>query len=259
MFIEGNGSFLNIDKYRADVLKMVSNMPFDLPFEMGTKVDNIVVKDSEIFYYLFNKTHPTSNYSIDTETMAGIDRKLKVKILVHGWTEHCFVEWCKALTKAYVKMGNFNIIVVDWSTHGDADYMTASLAVPPVGDKMGDFIVKLHEKLKIPLKNFHLISHSLGCHVASFMGKRVFKVTGRKVGRITALDPAAPIFAVPGVSEDKRINKDDATFVDIVHTDGGVLGFTEPVGTVDFYPNGGTAVQPGCSLLRPDVQYEDCK
>lgn len=236
---------------------MTNRMPFDIPFNF-LRTQDIKVKDSEIFYYLFNKTHPVGNYSID-ESLSGINPKLKVKMLVHGWTEHCYVEWCKDFTKAYAKMGNFNIIVVDWSTHGDGDYMSASLAAFPVADKMGDFIVKVHEKLKIPYKNFHLVSHSLGCQVAGFIGKRVYNVTGRKIGRITALDPAAPIFELPGVNSDARLDRDDANFVDVVHTDGGVLGFENAIGTADFFPNGGKSVQPGCSLLKPDVRYEDRK
>lgn len=36
-----------------------------------------------------------------------------------------------------------------------------------------------------------------------------------------------------------RINKNDATFVDIIHTNGKGLGLIEPLGHIDFYPNGG--------------------
>lgn len=236
---------------------MVNNKPFDFPFDL-LKMQNVqVVNETEIMYYLFNKSHPLSNYSIDINTFNGINKKLKIKMLIHGWTEHCHVQWCKDLTRAYVKMGNFNIIVIDWSVYGDADYMRASMTVPAVGDKVGDFLIRMHEKLKVPYEYMHLISHSLGCQVASYVGKRVYNVTGKKLARITALDPAAPIFSVPLVGEEHRLNKNDANVVDITHTDGGVLGFENSIGTIDFYPNGGKAIQPGCSLLKPDVQYED--
>ncbi|KAI4461676.1 lipase [Holotrichia oblita] len=147
---------------------------------------------------------------------------------------------------------------IDWSLKGDNDYLTASRNAKPVGDKIGEFLVNLNNKKGIPYKNMHLISHSLGCHVAGFTGKKVYEIANRKIGRITALDPAAPIFDLFAMGPSNRLSKEDATFVDVIHTDGGMLGFNYPIGTVDFFPNGGTAVQPGCSLLKVDVKYEDC-
>lgn len=38
------------------------------------------------------------------------------------------------------------------------------------------------------------------------------------------------------------------TFVDIIHTDAGVLGHRESVGHADYFPNGGISPQPGCEL-----------
>lgn len=35
-------------------------------------------------------------------------------------------------------------------------------------------------------------------------------------------------------------------FADVIHTDGGILGIPWALGHVDFYPNGGVALQPGC-------------
>jgi Lipase len=44
-----------------------------------------------------------------------------------------------------------------------------------------------------------------------------------------------------------QLDKSDADFVDVIHTCGGFLGFARPLGHVDFYPNGGSFVQPGCA------------
>ena len=62
------------------------------------------------------------------------------------------------------------------------------------------------------------------------------------------LDPAGPGF--PLNETDTRLDISDADFVDIIHTDSGdltgnELGMEEPIGHIDFYPNGG-AIQPGC-------------
>lgn len=65
------------------------------------------------------------------------------------------------------------------------------------------------------------------------------------------LDPAGPLFE----SQDPRARLDasDARFVDVIHSNGeqlilGGLGSWQPMGDVDFYPNGGR-MQSGCSNL----------
>lgn len=69
--------------------------------------------------------------------------------------------------------------------------------------------------------------------------------------RLPGLDPAGPLFE----SQDPRARLDetDATFVDVIHSNGeqlilGGLGSWQPMGDVDFYPNGGR-MQTGCSNL----------
>ena len=56
----------------------------------------------------------------------------------------------------------------------------------------------------------------------------------------SALDPAFPLFDI--AEDDDRISPDDAAFVDVVHTAGGILGMFIPRGHVDFYPNGGKVI-----------------
>lgn len=78
-------------------------------------------------------------------------------------------------------------------------------------------------------------------------------MSGELVGRITGLDPAGPSFT--GVSADNRLSSGDATFVDIMHTDGGGLGYEDSMGDVDYFPNGGTSRQNGCGLLASKYLY----
>lgn len=62
--------------------------------------------------------------------------------------------------------------------------------------------------------------------------------------RISSLDPAFPQF-YPAVGV-RPVNKHDAQFVDVIHTDAFFYGAPVSTGTVDFWPNGGRTLQPGC-------------
>lgn len=66
------------------------------------------------------------------------------------------------------------------------------------------------------------------------------------MGRITGLDPARPSFE--GNPIHQRLSDDDASFVDVIHTNGGSLGYGPSIGHVDYYPNGGSR-QNGCGIL----------
>lgn len=96
------------------------------------------------------------------------------------------------------------------------------------------------------LENFHIVGHSLGGQMAGLIGRSVDKKSKgeSKIARISALDPAFPTF-YPSMGT-PPVNKRDANFVDIIHTDAWFYGAPVSTGTVDFWPNGGRTLQPGC-------------
>lgn len=57
------------------------------------------------------------------------------------------------------------------------------------------------------------------------------------------MDPAGPNFK--DTSSVVRLDKSDAVFVDVTHTNAENLGIVTPSGDVDFYVNGGET-QAGC-------------
>lgn len=67
-------------------------------------------------------------------------------------------------------------------------------------------------------------------------GRYFNEMTSKLLPRITGLDPASPCF-----NEGENLtglSRGDAVFVDVIHSNPGVLGKKDPVGDVDFYPNG---------------------
>ncbi|KAJ8941379.1 hypothetical protein NQ318_003632 [Aromia moschata] len=88
--------------------------------------------------------------------------------------------------------------------------------------------------------------HSMGAQICAMASDRIRSYTGNEVGRITGLDPAAPLYEWPHFeSSDEILDSSDAIFVDVVHTNGKGLGMITPAGHVDYYPSGGE-VQEGC-------------
>jgi hypothetical protein len=102
------------------------------------------------------------------------------------------------------------------------------------------------------------IGHSLGAHLCGFFGKMV-KILNPKfpLDKIIGLDPAGPIFEWKDSDlhqdPDLRLNKADATNVEIFHTSF-TWGFADPLGDTDFYINGGHT-QPACYF---DILPQQC-
>lgn len=81
-------------------------------------------------------------------------------------------------------------------------------------------------------KYLHLIGHSLGAHIVGQTARLLRNFM--QVDRITGLDPAHPCFENNSAS--LRLNKADAKFVDVIHTNSEYglnhnLGTYEPIGT----------------------------
>ncbi|XP_048401815.1 endothelial lipase-like isoform X2 [Stegostoma tigrinum] len=155
--------------------------------------------------------------------------------------------WISGMVKALQKQEVYaNIIVVNWLERAHQLYTIAVNNSEVVGREIAMLIDWLEQVSDVPLPKIHMIGYSLGAHVAGFAGKAAQK----KIGRITGLDPAGPLFE--GVIPDQRLSPDDADFVDVLHTFvygtlGVSIGISQPVGHIDVYPNGGS-FQPGCGL-----------
>lgn len=145
-----------------------------------------------------------------------------------------------------IRAGLGNVIVVDWSPLSRVIYVEARVHNAIVAKQLTNLLLFL----KIPLWSVHVIGHSMGAHVAAMCGNLAKLRAGEKLGRITGLDPAAPLFEYPHMeSLDDVLDPTDADFVDVIHTNAKHLGVVLPAGHVDFYPDGGER-QRGCLLCE---------
>ncbi|XP_040077185.1 pancreatic triacylglycerol lipase isoform X2 [Ixodes scapularis] len=210
--------------------------------------------------------YETNPKQIDFRTVSSLEdmRELRANkplfILIHGYRRSRKHIWISETIIALLAKADCNIITVDWGkTHSFFYPWTAAYDTALVGKLLALLVHSLMNRFPkaISASSIHAIGQSFGAHVASFFAKHFKNDTGLLVGRITGLDPAAPYFEGHNV----HLSNTDAEFVDVIHTSAGKnhyslrngdLGFRSPIGHVDFYPNGGTRVQPGCEYkIRP--------
>lgn len=178
----------------------------------------------------------------------------RIAIITHGFkTTHfnTFLRVKDGLLNIHDPKYRFDkVIVVDWRdisgtrTDMSMGYKVAAKNAEVVGKEVAYLLEVLRIHKGLEGRDVHLIGFSLGAQVSSFASRiasNFYRVS--KIGRITGLDPAGPKF------NELNLNRDDATFVDVIHTNAGRLifgkfGQARAIGHSDFFPNGGEK-QPG--------------
>ncbi|XP_006153655.1 lipase member I isoform X2 [Tupaia chinensis] len=173
--------------------------------------------------------------------------------LIHGYRPMgATPSWLQKFLKVLLTEEDINVIVVDWNRGATTFiYNRAVKNTRKVAKSLNGYIQNLL-KHGASLDNFHFIGVSLGAHISGFVGKMFHG----QLGRITGLDPAGPKFS--GKPSYNRLDYTDAKFVDVIHSDANGLGIQEPLGHIDFYPNGGKK-QPGCpKSIFSGIEFIKC-
>ncbi|XP_063399722.1 pancreatic lipase-related protein 2-like [Mytilus trossulus] len=192
-------------------------------------------------FHLYTQANPSNGQLLNPNGGAGSLRSThfglshKTVFIIHGYHGTENNPWIPLMKDPLLKY-DVNVIVVIWTRGAFDNYNQAVANTRVVGAVTANMVKLIHSAGGVSYNDVHIVGHSLGAHVAGYVGETV------PIGRITGLDPAGPEFN----TADQRVRLDpaDAAFVDIIHTDG-ALGFQHTMGHVDFYPNGGRS-QPGC-------------
>ncbi|XP_063782242.1 hepatic triacylglycerol lipase [Pseudophryne corroboree] len=224
--------------------------------ELRTAIKNLMSPNTtETKFMLYNEGRDNIFCPIVTlhpETLAkcAFNATLPLVIIVHGWSLDGTMEpWAQKMASAFKSSNKqINVIIVDWVISAHSLYPVAVQNARLIGLQIAEFLEWLESSIQFPRSNVHLIGYSLGAHVSGFAGSYING--SDKIGRITGLDPAGPLFE--GMSSTDRLSPDDATLVDAIHTNtqeslGLSIGIKQQVGHYDFYPNGGN-IQPGCQF-----------
>ncbi|KAH1014526.1 lipase member H-A [Dendroctonus ponderosae] len=206
------------------------------------------VTENEVSFYLYTGENPKEYSVIGQDNLDQFwNTTNQIVLLIHGWTNSRQSDWMEDLKNAFlVRDKDSFVIMVDWQEPANQLYYVSSINTYDVSKIITKLLVNLYRNYQVDRERFLLVGHSLGGQICGFVGKLFKKETSETLPRLIALDPAGPLFSTR--PEDKRLNKNDARVVEVIHTDGGTFGFRNSCGTIDFFANGGSS-QPGCKKI----------
>lgn len=173
--------------------------------------------------------------------------------MTHGWNGGHESSWMRELTEAYLTQDAYNVIHIDWSKLASQVSVVSVPKTADAGYYVAKLIRRIVKRLSVPLDRIQLVARSLGVHLIGFAGKHARSALGGKVAKLTGVDAANVEF--DGPPEYDGVHRDDAEVVLIMHTDDYRKGRNGSRGTVDFYANGGSALQPGCDEFDYGEDY----
>lgn len=212
--------------------------------------------EEDTYLHVFSRDNPTEPLSIawtdDTKwAKHAALRTCSIKLLAHGYAERWNMDWrwdwVKEMKDEMLSnrtKENLCVVAIDWERGArEANFITAVGNADLAGHQLAEFV---HDN-RIDPKRLHCIGFSLGAHLCAFASAHHFRLTNTsRFARITGLDPSGPLLRKASV--DKRLSRDDADFVDCIHTST-TFGLQEKSGHMDFFPDGGKSSARGCEKL----------
>lgn len=191
------------------------------------------------------KSFPINKAFVALTQPSVYDITKQTKVVIHGFKDSSQSALPQELGHAYNDKNMFNVLLLDAEEALNRGYIPSVHYARLIGKRLANFLANL-ETFGANAEDFHLIGISLGAHIAGWTGKYFEQYKKRRLGRITGLDPAGPCFSY--AHKDQRLDKTDASYVDVIHSNRLVQGVIEPLGHADFYLNGGGPIQPGCVM-----------
>lgn len=216
--------------------KILSNLKLKLVIDQhnnGTTIINDDVRSNTKNYQNFNSLLKIDHLTILIATGMSIDSEKFGQSVVFALKERFPLE-------------TTNYIVVNWNEfNGDfTKYPQLASNAVNIGWATAQIITHFIQSEKMSTNKMYFLGISLGAHIAGNFGKTIFNNVNSKIKQIIAMDPASPCFSN---CKNKPINKNDAQFVQVIHTDAGYLGMYHRVGHIDWLINSGFSPQPNCT------------
>ncbi|XP_046994128.1 pancreatic triacylglycerol lipase-like [Schistocerca americana] len=198
-------------------------------------------EDDDVQFHLYTRSHPRGYLRLEAVEQTDYDPRRRTVLMAHGYLGSGTTETVMMMRDAVLEAADVHFVAVHWGRLADGDYRDAASNTTVVAERVAALLDALIAGLGARDADFHLLGFSLGAQV---MGQVGHAMTAGRVHRITALDPAKPLFDSRPLQQ--RLDSADAELVVVLHTAGGIAAFAEPLGHLDFYPNGGVSPQPAC-------------
>lgn len=130
-------------------------------------------------FLVFTRFNPTIGQVVSVSDMATVrasnwDANRPTRMIIHGQLSDAQSELNIVLTAAFLSSADVNVVVLDWGEGANTiNYVAARNQVANVGSVGAAFLDNLQAANLLDFGRMTIASHSLGVHVAGFVGKRV--------------------------------------------------------------------------------------
>ncbi|XP_043643610.1 pancreatic lipase-related protein 2-like isoform X4 [Drosophila teissieri] len=153
----------------------------DLPFikKIASNLNPFGSKNLRMHFYLFKREFPECgrevNFSIERKWKhCGFNASLPTRLMIHGWMSQSRGSFNRDVKNAYLKKGEYNVIVADWSSSSaNINYFSVVKLIETFGAQLAQFIRDLNRRFGADFDNMYLVGHSLGAQIAGSAGKRL--------------------------------------------------------------------------------------
>jgi len=203
-------------------------LDFSFVKKIASNLNPFGSKKLRMQFYLFKREFPECGRELDFSNErkwrhSGFNASLPTRLMIHGWMSQSRGSFNRDVKNAYLKKGEYNVIVADWSaSSANINYFSVVNLIETFGAQLAQFTRELNRQFGADFDSMYLIGHSLGAQIAGSAGKRL---KPDQVNTIFALDPAGPKFRHR--SAEFRIDPTDAKFVESMHTSAN-FGFRRP-------------------------------
>ncbi|KAH8248054.1 hypothetical protein KR038_012015, partial [Drosophila bunnanda] len=251
------------DRLQDELRQFVIGLPLDIAFSTlnyicSTIVDLGVVRsklvpDMSQMSFLLRSGNDCRNTSIrldqveDLFKTPGFNPDQPSVLFITGWRTSINRSNSGPVAKAYACRNDTNILILDAANFVDTLYSWSALNTEAIGAYVARALLRLNATYVT--EQLHIVGHSLGAQIAGSTGRTYRELSkGKILKRLTGLDPANPCFYDGNDLEGLRSG--DARFVDIIHSNPGMLGSSKRAGDSDFFVQGRIPFKNGCAGLE---------